>query len=64
MADDLDRTAIGRTMLVDTPQGRAIDTGSAAIGSLSLASHANQRVEELARRLDAEEPPEWTRGRR
>jgi hypothetical protein len=64
MADDLDRTAIGRTMLVDTPQGRAIDTGSAAIGSLSLASRANQRVEELARRLDAEEPPEWTRGRR
>lgn len=51
MAQDLEQSELGRTMVTDTPAGKVVDTNRAALGSLSLAAEANRRVDELEERL-------------
>lgn len=54
MAQDLERHPLTAPMVQDTPRGKVVDTGAAALGSLSLASRANEKVDRLAAALEAE----------
>jgi len=53
MAQDLEQHPYTAPMVMDTPQGKTVDTTAAAVGSLGLASRANQRVDELEQQLAA-----------
>lgn len=49
MAQDLERSPVGRSMVVDTPEGKVVDTNKAAMASLAANARLNERVEELER---------------
>jgi hypothetical protein len=44
MAQDLEKSAVGRTMVRDTPAGKAIDHGAAMTALLGMVSNLGQRV--------------------
>lgn len=47
MAQDLERSPVGRSMVIDTPEGKVVDTNKAAMASLAANARLNERVEEL-----------------
>lgn len=53
MAQDLERTPIGRTMVRDTPAGKVIDRDAALTGSLGLIGRLGERVDQLEAELSA-----------
>lgn len=51
MAQDLERSPVGRSMVIDTPEGKVVDTNKAAMASLAANARLNERVEGLERGL-------------
>jgi hypothetical protein len=47
MAQDLEKTPLGRTMVVDTPQGKVIDHRTAATANTAMIGRLGQRLDEL-----------------
>jgi len=47
MAQQLERTPLGRSMVYDTPHGKMVDTNRAAMGSLGMIGRLGERVDEL-----------------
>lgn len=50
MAQDLERTPAGRSMVVDTPRGKMVDGGKMAAASLAAAADLDHRVRALEAR--------------
>lgn len=44
LAQDLERTPAGAAMVADTPKGKVVDTGQAALAALAAAADLNKRV--------------------
>ena len=47
MAQDLERSPVGRSMVVDTPAGKVVDTNKAAMASLAANARLNERLERM-----------------
>ena len=56
MAQDLERTPLGRTMVDEGPAGKTIDMRAATMGSLALIGRLGERVEELERQKAGRRP--------
>ena len=47
MAQDLERSPVGRSMVIDTPAGKVVDTNKAAMASLAANARLNERLERM-----------------
>jgi hypothetical protein len=47
MAQDLEKNEIGKSMVHDTPDGKVVDTGRAAMTGLSVMSDLHERLKKL-----------------
>jgi hypothetical protein len=54
MAQDLEKTAIGRQMVMDTPAGKIVDYGKGLGAMLAAQAHLNERLEKVEKKKMAE----------
>lgn len=47
MAQDLERSPVGRSMVIDTPGGKVVDTNKAAMASLAANARLNERLQNV-----------------
>lgn len=47
MAQDAERSAMGRSMIIETDEGKAIDKNRALMGALTSVAHLNKRLRKL-----------------
>ena len=50
MAQDLERSRLGREMVIETPEGKMVDTKRMTAAALAAAAELNRRVERLEKR--------------
>jgi hypothetical protein len=50
MAQDAEKSRVGKEMVIDTPIGKAIDTKRALMTALASAAHLNKRIKKLEKR--------------
>jgi hypothetical protein len=53
MAQDLERTELGRDMVMDTPEGKMVDYGRGAPAYLGVAGLLNDRLDDLEARMQS-----------
>lgn len=47
MAQDLEKTEIGSSLVKDTPEGKMVDTGRASMAALASLAHINERLKKI-----------------